>query len=159
MISPDADDAYTPADGLVLARVPADRIRDLAAYEFFTGVNPERPEWSHQIDERRHILTAAGRCYRLGVSYNAGLQRYLMCQIVPGEADMRFEGGLGLYEAPEPWGPWHSIYFTEKWDVGPGDTGCIPTKWMSDDGLSCYLVFAGDDCFSVRHISFDTQTP
>jgi len=26
----------------------------------------------------------------------------------------------------------------------------LPTKWMSSDGKTCYLLFSGDDCFSVR---------
>ena len=38
----------------------------------------------------------------------------------------------------------------EDWDVGPGETCSFPTKWMSADGKTVYLVFSGDDCFSVR---------
>ena len=63
---------------------------------------------------------------------------------------MRFHGGFGVYDAPEPWGPWTTAYFTEAWDVGPGETGCFPTKWMGADGTNLALVFSGDDCFSVR---------
>ena len=37
---------------------------------------------------------------------------------------------------PEPWGLWKMVYFTEKWDVGPGETACFPTKWMSEDSFS-----------------------
>lgn len=44
--------------------------------------------------------------------------------------------------------------FTEKWDVGPGEASSFPTKWMSADGKTCYLVFSGDDAFSVRKVSF-----
>ena len=36
------------------------------------------------------------------------------------------------------------------WDVGPGETCGLPTKWMSGDGKTLHLVFSGDDCFSVR---------
>jgi hypothetical protein len=59
-------------------------------------------------------------------------------------------GGIGIYDAPEPWGPWTKIYFTDRWDVGPGDLGTFPTKWMSDNGLTMYLAFSGNDSFSVR---------
>jgi hypothetical protein len=68
---------------------------------------------------------------------------------MPGE-DARFQGGFGIYDAPEPWGPWTTAYFTERWDVGPGETCSFPTKWMSADGKTLHLVFSGDDCFSVR---------
>jgi hypothetical protein len=39
---------------------------------------------------------------------------------------------------------------TDAWDVGPGETCSLPTKWMSADGRTVHLVFSGDDCFSVR---------
>ena len=64
--------------------------------------------------------------------------------------DTRFEGGFGIYDAPEPWGPWTTAFFTVKWDTGPGETASFPTKWMSQDGKKLWLVFSGDDCFSVR---------
>ena len=31
-----------------------------------------------------------------------------------------------------------------------GETSSIPTKWISEDGLTIHLVFSGDDQFSVR---------
>ena len=186
--SPDAEDAYTPATQLVLARVPKDRIRDRDAYEFFQRVSEKAwgrlsslpgltgksaphspfqtssqrldvagdPVWTADIHQRGGVFTFPGRCYRLGVSYNAGLGRYLLCQTLPG-GDTRFEGGFGIYDAPEPWGPWTTVYFTEKWDVGPGETSSFPTKWISDDGRTCHLVFSGDDSFSVRRVTFTKE--
>jgi hypothetical protein len=65
--------------------------------------------------------------------------------------DERFEGGFGIYEAPEPWGPWKTVFFTTRWDVGPGETSSFPTKWMQADG-TCHLLFSGDDYFSVRAV-------
>ena len=43
-----------------------------------------------------------------------------------------------------------AVYFSEAWDVGPGETASFPTKWMSTDGTSAHLVFSGDDHFTVR---------
>ncbi len=34
--------------------------------------------------------------------------------------------------------------------AGARETSCLPTKWISDDGRTVYLVFSGDDAFSVR---------
>ncbi|HVA47302.1 MAG TPA: hypothetical protein VNH11_13115 [Pirellulales bacterium] len=31
-----------------------------------------------------------------------------------------------------------TAYFAEKWDVAPGETAGIPTKWMSADGLTFF---------------------
>jgi CubicO group peptidase (beta-lactamase class C family) len=148
--SHDSDSAYVPADRMVLARVPADRIREREAYRFFTALDAkQQPVWTPSIAERGAVFTSAGRCYRSGISYNAGLRRYLWAQTLPG-SDARFEGGFGVYDAPEPWGPWTTVFYTDRWDVGPGETSSFPTKWMSPDGTTVHLVFSGNDAFSVR---------
>ncbi|MGB2823023.1 MAG: serine hydrolase, partial [Phycisphaerae bacterium] len=146
----DADSAYKASDRMVLARVPKGRIADRAAYEFFVKLDAEgRPTWSGDVRRRGAVFEHTGRCYRCGISYNAPLKRYLWVQVVGGR-DTRFKGGLGIYDAPEPWGPWTTAYFTEEWDVGPGESASFPTKWMSGDGRTLHLVFSGNDCFSVR---------
>jgi hypothetical protein len=154
--SHDNGNAYIPADRMVLARVPRDQIKDRSAYEFFSGRDATNsPVWTGDIARRGAVFTHEAKCYRSGISYNAGLKRYLWCQILPG-GDPRFRGGFGIYDAPEPWGPWSTVYFTEAWDVGPGETSCFPTKWMSADGKTLHLVFSGDDSFSVREAVVET---
>jgi hypothetical protein len=154
---------------MVLARVPQRRIADRAAYEFFRGLDSAgQPLWSREAADRGAVFTHPGKCYRSGVTYNAGLKRYLWVQIAPGtegkKADTRFEGGFGVYDAPEPWGPWTTAFYTERWDVGPGETASFPTRWMSADGRTVHLVFSGDDHFSVRRARLavtrgDTESP
>jgi len=152
--SHDHDTAYKPADRMVLARVPKDRIRERQAYEFFKGLDAKgEPLWTADVHDRGAVFVNPSRCYRSGISYNAGLKRYLWCQILPESTEdrgPRYQGGFGVYEAPEPWGPWRTAFYTEAWDVGPGETGSFPTKWMSEDGRTCHLLFSGNDCFSVR---------
>jgi CubicO group peptidase (beta-lactamase class C family) len=162
--SPDAASAYRAADRMVLARVPKGKITDRHAYEFFKGFDARRtPLWSKAIADRGAVFTHRGRCYRSGITFNAGLKRYLWVQIMPGtegkKADTRFEGGFAVYDAPEPWGPWTTVYFTEKWDVGPGETASFPTRWMSADGKTIHLVFSGDDHFAVRKASLTVGSP
>ncbi len=156
--SHDADSAYVAADRFVLARVPKDKIRDRSAYEFFKSLNAnKRAVWTKDVAQRGAVFTNSGRCYRSAVSYNPALKRYLWCQTLPG-GDARFRGGFGIYDAPEPWGPWTTVYFTEEWDVGPGETSSLPTKWMIADELTLHLVFSGDDSFSVRRAKLITET-
>jgi len=88
---------------------------------------------------------------------NAALKRYLWCQTGRGR-DTRFEGGFAIYDAPEPWGPWTTVFTTDRWDTGPGESCSLPTKWMSDDGLTVHLVFSGNDSFSVRRGTLETET-
>jgi CubicO group peptidase (beta-lactamase class C family) len=152
--SHDQPSAYQPADRMVLARVPKDRLTDRGAYEFLGAVEGNQPYWVRHIEERTAVFYHRGRCYRSSISYHAPTKRYLWVQVLPGEAP-RFHGGFGIYDAPEPWGPWTTVFFTENWDVGPGENAHLPTKWMSADGHTAYLVFSGDDSFSVRKVEFE----
>jgi CubicO group peptidase (beta-lactamase class C family) len=148
--SHDADSAYVAADRMVLTRVPKGKIKQRAAYEFFQALDSKKqPVWSKDVAERGAVFSCTGQWYRSGITYNAALKRYLWCQTLPGD-DPRFQGGFGIYDAAEPWGPWTTVFYTAAWDVGPGETSCFPTKWMSADGKTLYLVFSGDDHFAVR---------
>jgi hypothetical protein len=153
--SPDADSAYTPADRMVLARAPKDKLLHRSAYEFFQGFDSVgRPVWTADVGRRGAVFASPGRCYRSSVCYCAGVKRYLWVQVIPDvggkEVDTRFEGGLAVFDAPEPWGPWTTVFYSERWDVGPGESASFPTKWISADGRTLHMVFSGDDCFSVR---------
>jgi len=159
--SQDEKDAYKPADRMVLTRVAKDKLRDRSAYEFFSGTDKQgKPGWVTDISKREAVFTHPAMCYRSGITYNAGLKRYLWCQINPDSRHpqgTRFQGGFGIYESSEPWGPWHTVYYTRDWDTGPGDTSSFPVKWMSRDGRTCYLVYSGNDCLSVRKVVFTTK--
>ena len=148
--SPDSDSAYERADRFVLARLPADKLGERTAYEFFVKLGSDRqPEWGSDISQRGAVFSHRNACYRSGISYNAGLKRYLWCQIGSG-TDTRYSGGFAIYDAPEPWGPWTTVFYTDSWDIGPGESSSFPPKWISSDGLTVHLVFSGDDHFSVR---------
>jgi hypothetical protein len=159
VLSPDSNAAYSVANRFVLARVPLNRIREREAYEFFAGRAPDdSAAWTTNLDLRADVLERAEICYRPSVTFNPALNRFLLVHPRPnersrdagGKVDLRFHGGLVVYEAPRPWGPWSVVFDTENWDVGPGDSASFPTKWMSADGRTLYLVFSGDDSFSVR---------
>lgn len=155
--SHDGPKADTPADRFVLMRVPADRITRRGAYEFFARLDARGdPVWTSDVGGRGAIFEHRGACLRSAMTYNAALGRYLWWQQIPrppgaaDRADTRFCGGFGIYDAPEPWGPWTTVYFTDNWDVGPGEHADFPSKWIRDDGRTLYLAFSGDDSFSVR---------
>ena len=155
LYSQDADSAYEGADRLVMARAPRASIREKEAWEYFSGLEGGEPQWSDDPAGRAGVLENPGRVYRSSVSYNAGLGRYMACVILP-EEDTRFEGGFAVYDAPEPWGPWTTAYYADKWDVGPGESCHFPTKWMSEDGRTVHMVFSGEDHFSVRRATVET---
>ena len=157
--SPDENTAYEVADRLVLARVPKERIRERDAYEFFVRVESNGDVvWSRDIADRGAVFSNPGAVCRSHITYNPALKRYLLTMIGPdidGRYDGRFAGGFGVYDAPEPWGPWTTVFYTDAWDVGPGESASFPSKWFSADGRSAWLVFSGNDSFSIRRATFE----
>jgi CubicO group peptidase (beta-lactamase class C family) len=154
--SHDERDAYKPADHMVMARVPKNKILDQRAYEFFQKLNLHgKPVWGKDLAARGPVFIHPAGCCRSSVTYDAGLKRYLWCQIDPYSKHpqgSRFQGGFGIYESTQPWGPWRTVFYTRDWDMGPGETASLPARWMSKDGKICYLLFSGNDCFSVRKL-------
>lgn len=157
--SNDNPSAYQASDHFVLARVPKDKIRERDAYEFFVRLTKNKPVWSSDIKKRGPVFKFPETCIRSSISYNAGLKRYILWQNLrqAGGEDTRFAGGFGIFEAPQPWGPWKTIFFTNKWDMGPGELGCFPTKWISKDGKTMHLVCSSDDQFTIRKVKLDVK--
>jgi hypothetical protein len=55
-------------------------------------------------------------------------------------------GQLGVFDAPDPWGPWTTVAYYENWGrmsaVGEGLSCEFPPKWISADGLTLWSVFS-----------------
>ena len=155
--SPDTPSAYNETDTIVLARVPRQSVTIKTAYEFFSGFDANgNPAWSSDINQRRAVFTFPGGCNRIDVTYNAPLKRYLL--VTRSRARVGGKDQFSIYDAAEPWGPWTTVFYTENWDVDPGESAHIPSKWISADGKTGYLVFAGSDSFAVREFTL-TATP
>jgi hypothetical protein len=165
MYSPDTPSAYLETDHVVLTRVPKTQITNRNSYEFFAGLDTDNnPIWTVDIDQRKSVFTFPGGSNRLDVTYSVALGRYLMTMRSRARA-----GGLNqfsIYDSPEPWGPWTTVYYTEEWEGGSlsttnggwGEIQHIPSKWISADGKTFYLVFAGNDSFSVRKADLTVST-
>lgn len=155
--SQDGPSAYEPSDGLVLARVPKGRILQREAYEFFSHLDAAgQPSWTSDIRRRGHVFTFPGHCQRVGAVYHPHCRRYLLA--------LGFDqsGGWGIFDAPEPWGPWTTASFTRDWGLGKTHDYRLPSKWISEGGKRMVLVFSGRkhngteyDAFCVRSLSLE----
>lgn len=151
--SQDGPTAYEPYDQVVLVRVPKAKIADRNAYEFFVQRNADgEPVWTKDIEKRGGVFEHKGNCERLDVVYVPGIKRYLLLQ------GFNHESGWGIFDAPEPWGPWTTAFYTERWDINGTHGYRIPTKWISDGGRTIHLVFSGKaadgyDAFCVRKMT------
>jgi hypothetical protein len=133
-----------------LARAPKDLIMDEEAYEFFAGLDGDgEPMWTNSTDPNQRTAVfedAEGVGWNLSVSYNEGLGRYILIT----EHTASFSAKAGFFEAPEPWGPWHTIAYYDDWgrDSGISDVGKtffwnFSNKWSSDDGKDFVCIFTG----------------
>jgi len=121
-----------------LARAPRQRLRERGAWAFFAGLEEGgAPRWSPRVTDRAGVFRYPGHCQRVDVAYNPALKRYLVA------LGFNHSGGWGIFEAPDPWGPWRTAFFTERWDLRDTHGYRLPTKWMSADGTQLWVVFSG----------------
>jgi len=148
--------------GLIdLARVPRSQVLERDAYSFFAVIENGRPVWTKELNQRKPVFEnpdGVGWC--INVSFNEGIQRYMLTS----EHTETHRGNIGIFDAPNPWGPWTIVCYQEKWGEGhiPLNTFFwnFSNKWMSKDGKSFSLIFTGrkeNDSFNVIRGEFFTD--
>ncbi len=142
VVSQANDSAYEFSPDIVLARVPKDRVAERGAYEFFAGAGA----WSRDLAARKPIFTDPRGTQRVAITYNAGLRRYFLTTSHRVAGFDPHSPALGVFDAPEPWGPWTTVDYDDHWS-GKNRTyhHKFPTRWMSADGKTMWLLFSGLD--------------
>lgn len=93
-----------------LARVPVESIADYGAYEYFTGLDGNAPRWS-ATEADAVPLDNLSTASQGSAMYHPETERYLFMTSVTDylpESGDHFGYG-GLFEAPQPWGPWAQV--------------------------------------------------
>jgi hypothetical protein len=125
-----------------LIRVPQQHITDRSQYQFFAGTDEKgKPQWTQTFDQRLSAFEDInGVGWSVSVSYNPGLERYFLAT----EHSESMVGNIGIYDAPEPWGPWTAVAH-EADLAGAGTTFFwnFSNKWLSKDGKDFVLIFTG----------------
>lgn len=128
-----------------LGRVNRVKLKRREAYEFFAGLDSNHtPVWSPDVNKRKPHFTDAAGVEGIQVVYLATIKRYLLT-VHRGD-----QGTPGIFDAPEPWGPWTTVAYYDNWLELRG-TGIeramlyinIPTKWISADGQTLWAIFTG----------------
>jgi CubicO group peptidase (beta-lactamase class C family) len=153
--SQDGGNAYESDDRLLLARVKKDKLRERGAWEFFETFDTHGgPRWTTDIERRGEVFRYPGHCQRVDAVYHPGLKRYLL---TVGHSR---EGAWGIYDAPEPWGPWTTAFHTDDWGLGGTHDYRLPAKWIENDGRRMTLIFSGlkpYDAFCVREMILEKR--
>jgi hypothetical protein len=126
---------------LYLARAPRIRLRERGAYEFFQKLDAVGvPVWVAEVVLAQPVFSDPNGVSPGAVVYDPGLKRFLLTCFHVGP------GQLGIFDAPNPWGPWTTIAYYEDWGrmgaEGEGLTCGFPQKWMSADGLTLWSIFS-----------------
>jgi hypothetical protein len=176
IVSQNNDNAYLYSPDIVMARVPKDEVVDRSRYQFFAGLESDgEPIWSFEIEERKSIFNDPNGTQRISITYNAPLKRYFLTtsHLIAGskaslsEATHEHTSALGVFDAPEPWGPWTTVYYDDDWCKDcdePYHTyhEKFPAKWISKDGKIMYLLFSGHGCdyysFCLRKATLEVFT-
>jgi CubicO group peptidase (beta-lactamase class C family) len=153
--SQDGESAYESNDSLLLARVPKQRLRDREAYEFLERMDESgRPVWTRDLAKRGAVFRFEGHCQRSDVVYNPLLKRYILA------LGYNHKGGWGIFDAPEPWGPWTTVFHTDYWGLGGTHGYRLPARWIGPTADQMTLVFSGvapNDAFCVRQMKLLRQ--
>ena len=138
-----------------LMRAPKTQLRAdpgvVGVYEYLMGVDEkgEPGSWSAVEADARPIFTDPNGVV-VEVVYDAPIGRYLLTS---GHNPKRTAatdsaGKVGLFESPNPWGPWSTVGYYEDWGrLGPDSFGDylglrFPAKWISADGATLWAVFS-----------------
>jgi hypothetical protein len=153
--SPDGASAYQTYADILLGRVATDRITDPNAYEFFSGLDQEgNPQWSAFANHVPVFSNPAGS-FRPGAVYDPFIHRYLLSVTDNYGSSQNY---LGVFDAPNPWGPWTTVMYLNGWGGDPEHRFApqIPSKWMSPDGRHFYLEYSalgGPYQFNIQEVS------
>jgi predicted amidohydrolase YtcJ len=132
---------------IYLARSPVDRIEDRGAFEFYSGSGQR---WTADVSRKAAVFEDRenGVGWVVSAGYNSGLKRYLL--VTEHTASQR--GNWGIFDAPEPWGPWTTVVYGSESEGSQFGAGHVepntffwnfPSKWISTNGQQFTLVFTG----------------
>jgi hypothetical protein len=152
------DGNWASGDNVFLGRVHRDSIITRSAWQFYQGkINSDKPLWTSEEKAASPVFSDPGHVGHPTITYNKPLNRYILCissDVVPHRENSsseetqkwNWESEMQLYEGPTPWGPW-SIFHNDKQWGGKDHTAYLPqmpSYWISKDGLSGSILFAGD---------------
>ncbi len=116
-----------------LWRVPKTDIMQQSKSSFFAGFDKNgNPIWTNDFTTRKPVfIDSVNGIMRTSVSYNSGIGRYLLIT----EHTLKSQGNIGIYDAPEPWGPWTTVLFQTGWGSPHIKTNTFfwnfSNKWLS----------------------------
>ncbi|QGQ93940.1 hypothetical protein EHS13_02980 [Paenibacillus psychroresistens] len=151
-----ANNSWITGDQIYLLRVTPslETMNDPGFYEFFAGHDSTgAPIWTNDFMLIQPILEWQNNMGCVTVTYNAPLRKFIMC-VTDGGITC---GKMNSYilEADTLTGPWKLITYMKNFGEQAYFLN-LPSKFISDDGLTLWLCYAGN--FAVGWNGQDIQT-
>ena len=114
-------------------------------YEFFTGMSASgSPTWSADRAKKQPVFEDRER---RRLESQRELQPRTEALPARTEHTETHAGKLGIFDAPEPWGPWTTVAYDETWGAGHIEVSTFywnfTPKWLSADGTQFTMIFTG----------------
>ena len=100
--------------------------------------------WSSNVADKKAVFVDPnGVLWGVNAVYHPVSKRYLIT------VRHNTNGGWGIFDAPEPWGPWTTVGYYESSFFGAGNISAstffwnFSNKWLSADGKTFRLIFTG----------------
>jgi hypothetical protein len=131
----------TGSPGGYLIRVPKASVATMSAWEYFTGLDANgNPIWG--AASAAQPFFSDPNFLGAQVTYHPATNRYLL------SAGNTIQD-LAIYDGPQPWGPWTTVFATHTWGpagapfgTADGLGGSFPEPWMTKDGKTIWSAFS-----------------
>lgn len=132
--------AGTQGPNQYLCRAPRATAFTRSTYECVTAINASNvPTWgpfANRIPVFVHHADTTEWWFGLSTTYHPGLGRYVASAVTGVNK-------LGIFDAPTPWGPWTTMYYSDAFIDGVQKmTPLFPQKWMTGTS-SMWMVLSG----------------
>ncbi|MCB1884009.1 MAG: hypothetical protein KDG89_08450 [Geminicoccaceae bacterium] len=109
-----------------------------SSWELFAGLGGDAPRWTRSHGQAEPVFKDEnGTGWSMAAHYVKPLGRY----VITTEHDASKASRLGMFEAPNPWGPWRVVFYdTLTGPKQPGNTafhwGFLPNAFGADGGFT-----------------------
>jgi len=138
------NNSWITGDQVYLIRVTPteENINDASKYEFYAGKDDKgAPTWTNDFNKIKPLLEWNNNMGCVTITYNAPLKKYIMCVTDGGNTYSKMN--TYLLESDNLTGEWKLITYMKSF----GEQGYfvnIPTKFISKDGKTAWLLYSGN---------------
>lgn len=139
-----AYNSWITGDEIYLVRVTPSiaNMNDASQYEFFAGDDASgQPTWSKDFKAIKPIAAWRDNMGCVTMTYDAPLKKYLLCVTDGGNTVSRFN--TYLLESDRLTGPWKRVTYLKNFGEQAYFVN-LPSKFISADGRTLWLCFAGN---------------